>query len=126
MEFTDLFLYDIKIVNNISHLKHTGKPNDTILSNLEYLAKSGAHVIIRVPLIRGINDNEENLNLIAKIAISTGIKEINIEPYHSLGEDKYPEFGIKPKLSDVRIFDNDEVLKIINFFTKAGLNCKIA
>jgi pyruvate formate lyase activating enzyme len=126
MEYTDLFLFDLKLVNNIKHLKHTGKPNDAILSNLEYIAKSGAEIILRVPLIRGINDDENNLTLIADIAKNLNIKNINIEPYHSLGEDKYPEFGIESKLKSVSIYDNNEIQEFVSFFINAGFNCETA
>lgn len=124
--YTDLFLFDLKIIDNISHLKHTGKPNDIILSNLEFVSKSGKKVIIRVPLVSGINDNSENIEAIIGIAKKLNIKNIHIEPYHSLGEDKYQEFGMKPKLSEVRLFDQKEVQKFIDQINSSGLECELA
>jgi pyruvate formate lyase activating enzyme len=126
IEYTDLFLFDVKIINNVKHFKHTGKPNDIILSNLEFISKSGKKIILRVPLIQGINDDNDNMEGILKLAKKLNINDINIEPYHSLGEDKYSEFGMKPKIKDVKLFDQHEIQNFVDFFNNAGLNCELA
>ena len=58
---TDLFLYDLKLMDDTRHRLYTGVPNGLILHNLEALSRSGARIIVRVPVIPGITDDEENL-----------------------------------------------------------------
>jgi pyruvate formate lyase activating enzyme len=58
---TDLFLYDLKMMDTEKHRKWVGVPNEKILDNLKILAKTGANIIIRIPLIGGVNDDTENM-----------------------------------------------------------------
>ncbi len=58
---TDLFLFDLKTMNNDRHKEWTGVENHIILKNLKTLAETGANITIRIPLIHHVNDDEENL-----------------------------------------------------------------
>lgn len=124
--FTDLFLYDLKIIDNKLHEKYIGKPNDEILKNLAIIAASGKAVIIRIPLVPGITDTYENLGQIAELTLKNGIKEINLEPYHSFGEEKYTEFGMPGKPEINKFYTQTELQKFISFFTEKGLICELA
>ncbi len=85
---TDLWLYDIKAVPE-KHRELTGVSFDLILDNLKKLAGSGANIVLRCPLVPGINDEEAHLLQIARLAGQLkNIQEINLEPYHPLGESK--------------------------------------
>jgi pyruvate formate lyase activating enzyme len=87
---TDLFLYDLKFMDSEIHRHFTGVSNQLILSNLKYLARSGARVIIRFPLIPGINDNDGNIDLMGMfLRILPEVEFIHILPYHSHQEKKY-------------------------------------
>lgn len=101
LPLTDLFLYDIKIVNALKHEQFTGKSNQEILENMEYLAGKDKPVILRFPLIPGITDTDENLGDIISLMKRLGIKEIDLEPYHSLGNAKYDELGIHNPLAGI-------------------------
>ena len=61
-ERTDLFLFDLKMMDSAKHKEYTGVKNEVILENLEALADSGANINIRIPLIKGVNDDEKNIN----------------------------------------------------------------
>ena len=61
MERTDLFLVDLKHMDSGSHRRFTGVPNERILSNLRMIAEAGIDFLIRVPLIEGVNADEENI-----------------------------------------------------------------
>ena len=89
-KFTDLFLFDWKITNSEEHKKYTGTGNELIKKNLLELDKSGAKIILRCPIIPGVNDKAEHFEGISALANSLkGVLEVQIEPYHSLGVHKY-------------------------------------
>ena len=91
MPYTDLFLYDVKCADSEKHRKYTGVGNEQILINLKKLLDSYARVIIRVPVISGVNDSEEEIGKIKKIC--TGAEKIELLPYHAMGEHKYEALG---------------------------------
>lgn len=88
LPFTDLWLWDIKALPE-KHQDLTGVPFEPILDNLKKLSASGASIILRCPLVPGINDEDAHLFQIARLANELpGIREINLEPYHPMGEGK--------------------------------------
>lgn len=89
-EYTDLFLFDYKETNKNLHHDFTGVSNEVILSNIELLDKMGKNIILRCPIIPGYNDRPEHFDGISEIAEKfSNILHIELEPYHSLGENKY-------------------------------------
>ena len=94
LPFVDLFLYDLKFMDEKKHRRNTGVSNRIILANLEKLAETH-RVIVRVPLIPRINDDEDNIMRMGKyLSQYKKIEEINLLPYHELGIAKYEE-GLK-------------------------------
>ncbi len=91
---TDLFLFDVKIVDPDQHRKYTGRDNTIILENLERLVAMNARIIIRFPLIAGITDTGENILDVLLLMNRLGLQQIDLEPGHSLGFGKYDEFGM--------------------------------
>jgi len=118
---TDLFLFDLKILDPEKHLRLTGQPLRPILDNLALLASSGSRVIIRFPFIPGFTDDQVNLDAIADLMIRLGLKEIHIEPYHSLGAEKYAEHGMNYSLEGLRMPEFHEVQQVVDFFSRSGL-----
>lgn len=98
MEYVDVFLYDIKSINEGRHKKLTGVSNKRIIENIKFLREHDKNVIMRIPLIPENNFLEEELELMCKLADEVGIKEINIMPYHNLGEVKYERLSMEYKL----------------------------
>jgi pyruvate formate lyase activating enzyme len=93
-ECVDLFLFDVKLMDDELHRKYTGISNRGILDNLQRLAKDGAGIILRVPVIPEVNDHEDNLRSIAALAQSLrGVQRIDLLPYHTIAADKYPRAG---------------------------------
>ena len=92
---TDLFLYDLKMMDSRRHRKWTGVPNGKILENLRILAESGASINIRIPLIGGLNDDEGNITETAQFIASLPGKKIvvNLLPYHKIAHTKYQKLG---------------------------------
>lgn len=100
-KLTDLFLYDIKLMDNGKHLKYIGVPNKLILDNLRELSKLHPNIIIRIPVIPGVNDDGENILATGELALSLGIKEINLLPFHQAGMEKYKRLNMEHKLKDL-------------------------
>ena len=92
--YTDLFLYDYKETDPQRHKAYTGVENHLIVQNLERLNHIGAAIILRCPIIPGYNDREEHFNGIAALANALSqVIEINLEPYHPLGQSKAEQIG---------------------------------
>lgn len=90
----DLFLYDIKTVDNAVHLAYTGVPNVNIIRNLRMLDEMGKRIWIRFPLIPGLNDDEQSLSNLADLITSlTAVEEVRVLPYHRAGAAKYARLG---------------------------------
>jgi pyruvate formate lyase activating enzyme len=88
-ELTDLFLFDVKMMNDEKHRRYTGVSNRQILSNLEALGRMEQPIWLRVPVIPGLNDDAENLGATAKLAASIpSVERVCLLPYHPLGESK--------------------------------------
>ena len=100
LPFVDLFLYDIKATDPEKHREFTGVSNELIRENLHRLDEAGAQIILRCPLIPGLNDDDEHLRGIAELANSLRhVSEIDLEPYHPLGLDKNHRLGQKNEFS---------------------------
>lgn len=84
-----VFLYDVKLMEDKKHREYTGQGNFLILDNLRKLSQQGANINLRLPLIEGINTDEENIKAVIKMAKENNIKKINLLPYHDIGKDKY-------------------------------------
>lgn len=91
--YTDLFFYDLKIMDRKQHYKYTGSDNEFILENLIKLQEKTHHIVIRVPIIPGINDSDENLSAFANFLKTINFQRIDLLPYHRYGEKKYEMLG---------------------------------
>ncbi len=92
-DYTDLFLYDLKHMDSQIHKTLTGVSNDQILENLRRLTEHGSRIIIRIPVIPGLNFQRENLRMLAAFLQDTTVREIHLMPFHQLGKDKYKRLG---------------------------------
>jgi pyruvate formate lyase activating enzyme len=87
----DLFLYDLKLLDDERHRHYTGVSNALVLDNLEALGHSHANVRLRIPIVPGVNDDGENLRAAARLAASLpGVRQVDLLPYHDLGRHKVP------------------------------------
>lgn len=89
-DHVNLFLYDLKLMDDEKHQRFTGVPNALILSNLRRLSAEGHAIVIRVPIIPGINDDEENIVQTGEFVSSlANPHQVDILPYHNTAQDKY-------------------------------------
>ncbi len=99
LPFTDLFLFDLKLMDDQLHQKYTGVSNKLILENLKFLSEKGKKIRIRIPVINGINDSKENLkNSIKLLKNLNQIEQVDLLPYHHIGKSKYERFGMKYRM----------------------------
>lgn len=93
-EDVGLWLFDLKLMDEARHRVATGVSNAQILANLTALAECGAQVVVRVPLIPGINDDDANINATgAFVAGLPGSRALHLLPYHDAGSAKYGRLG---------------------------------
>ena len=94
LPYTDLFLFDFKMADQHKHKAYTGQSNELILRNLEFLNSNGAEIILRCPIIPGVNDTLEHFDHIAALYHKLkGIKKVEVLPYHNFGDHKYEPIG---------------------------------
>jgi pyruvate formate lyase activating enzyme len=86
----DLIYFDLKVVDRQAHVRHTGVDNSQILSNLDVLATMNVPFVIRVPLIPGVTDTDENFAAIARKANQLpGLIRVDLLPYNRAAGGKY-------------------------------------
>ncbi len=118
----DLFLFDVKLMDETRHMKYTGVSNTLIINNLRKLGEMGAPIIVRIPLIPGINDDDENISLIGStLAALPRLVGAEVMPYHDIGTAKYGALGMKYKLPDKNSPTDEQVLRVEEMLSNYGI-----
>jgi pyruvate formate lyase activating enzyme len=90
----DLFLYDLKVMDSERHRQVTGVDNRRILENLVHLAQHGHRIVVRMPIIPGINDDDANIRQTAQfISGLPSVERVDLLAYHKIGSDKHERLG---------------------------------
>ncbi len=92
-DLSDLVLYDLKLIEDGAHYRWTGASNRPILENAQKLASHGSTVLIRVPLIPGVTDTQENLRGIFDFMRRAGLDTVELLPYNAAAPAKYAWLG---------------------------------
>lgn len=110
IKYVDLFLLDIKHIDNDEHIKLTGKTNQNILEFARYLSDNNKDMWIRHVIVPGINLEKDYLIRTKKFIDSLKtVKKVEILPYHTLGINKYSKLGLEYKLKDTRVPTKEEI-----------------
>jgi pyruvate formate lyase activating enzyme len=121
----DLFLFDLKVLDAGRHREATGVSNGAILQNLEALAARRAKdITVRVPLVPGFTDDEENLKATAAYLLRLEVQRVEVMPYHPLGMDKYAALGRAYALGGVNPPYLKAVEACVAMFRSSGLACE--
>lgn len=122
-QHTDLFLYDLKVIDAQKHQRYTAVDNRLILDNLKALAEYGAEIQIRVPLIGGVNHDDESLAAIASyVADLPGEKRaISLLPFHDVAKGKDEKLGQKRDLAALYEPGADALQRVAEVFAGYGL-----
>lgn len=126
-EMADLFLYDLKLMHPGLHKQWTKSGNNLILPNLEALANAGAKIIIRIPLVGGVNDTIENIEETARfIAQLHGeSKEVHLFPYHSIAQNKFMRLGRSDQFKKLQEPDRETQERAISIFAEYGIKASV-
>jgi pyruvate formate lyase activating enzyme len=121
----DLFLYDIKMMDDSLHEKYTGVSNRLILDNVEKLHGEGVEILPRIPLIPDITDTDENLDaIICFLAGLDGIRDVSLLPYNKIAEDKFRRFGLTSRLGSLSMQTEAELTAIGKRFEESGYRAR--
>lgn len=121
LPYVDLFLFDFKHADPRRHEEGTGVSNRRILENLLRLDRAGKEIVIRVPLIPGFNDSEDDLRQsLAFIARLGRVRRIDLLPYHQLGKPKYEKLGEAYPMPQPLACEKEKVLALKRIVEEAG------
>lgn len=121
-KYIDLFLYDLKFVNENKHKEYTGVSNKIIKTNFEYLSKMNMKVWVRFPMIPTFTDDEENIREIGLfIKGRNNIDRISVLPYHSLGSHKYEKLGKEWKMKNIKTPNVERIKTVCSVFEEYGI-----
>ncbi|AUM95921.1 choline TMA-lyase-activating enzyme [Clostridium botulinum] len=128
-EFVDLFLFDIKNINSDRHHELTGVRNERILENLQELLKNKYNVKIRMPLLKGINDSQDEIEKTMEFLLPykdyKNFKGIDLLPYHKMGVNKYNQLGMEYPIKDDPSLKSEDLDRIEGWIKKYDLPVKV-
>lgn len=124
-EMVDLFLFDLKLLDPSEHQKYTGVSNEIILDNLTYLARKGKPIIIRFPVIPGINDGADHIRRMVALLSSLDLKRIDLLPYHRIGIEKYKRLGMPYLLEGLEPPPEERIGEIAGQFEREGIAVRV-
>jgi len=125
-EYVDLFLYDLKLVDDEQHYRYTGVSNQVILENLEKLSQKGHQIVVRVPLIPGITASIDNIQAIGSLVSGLGnIERVDLLPYHASAEGKYDRLGLEYELAGRASPAETEMLDLAETLLGFGLSVNV-
>lgn len=101
-EVVDLWLYDLKLAYSAAHEQYTGAGNERIIANLRSLVETGANVVVRVPLIPRVNDDDATVRAIAELARVLGVAKIDLLPFNPATGGKYSWLGLPDPLPNAK------------------------
>ena len=131
LPYTDIIISDIKHMDTNVHRKHTGRENHLILENLKKLADLNKEIILRIPVIPGVNDSDDNLEKTADFILNEmggNVRTLQLLSFMRLGEEKYQSLGIPYKMENIvvdRKAFTEKVKKMAEYFNGRGIHCQV-
>jgi len=124
--YTDLFLFDLKLMDDVEHIHYTGVSNEPVLTNLRLIIEAGKTVHLRFPIIPGITDAESNLQAMLQfIAPLPGIRQIDLLPYHKIGQHKYRQLAMEDKMKTIEPPSKKHIHQIKKWFEQTAITVSI-
>jgi len=128
LPFTDLFLFDLKHLDQGKHSHYTGVSNKILIENLHKIVDSGTEIMLRIPVIPGINDDTGHLDGLKEFINdikAENIKTISLLPYHKAGTAKYRKFNRENRMEAVIPPSQQRMNELKEFFSDTGIKVKI-
>lgn len=127
LPFTDLFLYDLKCMDNTQHTKAVGVGNRHILENIVKLSEAGATIWVRIPVIPSVNDSMENMERTANfLSPLKGVQKVELLTFHRLGGGKYETMGRDYTATDLLPLSKEEMQRISKPFQDKKFTVKVS
>jgi pyruvate formate lyase activating enzyme len=126
--YTDLFLFDIKHLDDDKHEKFTSVSNTLIINNFKMILDSGRDVMVRIPVIPGFNDDDHHLEKIKSFISENradNLRKICLLPYHRIGSSKYKRMNIPDRMEGVEPPSAERMEELKVFFAGTGIKVKI-
>jgi len=125
-DLVNLFLYDLKLMDDILHQKYTGVSNKVIHENIKRLSERGNKIVLRIPIVPTITDTEKNISeMINFIKKLKNIMEIHLLPFHKTAESKYEKMKRENKLSNLETPSTEEMNILSERFSSINPNVKV-
>jgi pyruvate formate lyase activating enzyme len=114
LHVTDLFLFDLKLMDEKEHFEYTGASNKLIHDNLLFLVDKGKQVIIRFPVIPGCTDTRRNIDGLKNflMRLQPGVSKIHLLPYHTGAGAKYSRLQILNKMKEVKSLRGEDLVPL--------------
>lgn len=125
MDDVDVFLYDIKLIDDKKHKKYTGVSNKPILENFKRLATRGSKIWVRFPVVPGINDDDRNVTETGRFMQNQGVENIHVLPYHKAGTEKYKNLGRTYRLRKLESPSDKKMILMKRKLQAYGLKVRI-
>lgn len=131
LPWSDLLISDIKHMDSAVHREYTGVGNEKILANLKRLAEEGYEMILRIPVIPGVNDDMDNISATADFILNElkgRVRTLQLLSFMRLGEEKYRSLGMPYEMENAKI--NREafqkhVSSLADYFSSRGIYCLV-
>jgi pyruvate formate lyase activating enzyme len=121
----NLFLYDLKLMDEARHIQWTGVSNGIILSNLRRLSELGHEIIVRIPIIPGVNADEDNLRATGGfLAALPHVPSVELLPYHNIAAAKYAGLGEEYATPEIQSPTSERMMESAAILTSYGLEVK--
>jgi pyruvate formate lyase activating enzyme len=121
----DFAYIDLKHYDDTKHKAGTGVGNAQILRNIIHALQSTTPVVIRIPVIPGYNDSAEDLIGFANLLNALGAKEVQLLPFHQLGESKYKRLQLEYAYDGQKQMRDGDLSAFAETLTKAGIQVQI-
>ena len=121
----DRVLFDLKLVDPEKHRRYTGVSNDSILHNLELLIARHRSVTVRIPVVPGINDTDQEVSQFAACLAVMRPQQVELLPYHNIGAAKYRRLGMTYQLTDTPQPAAADMGRFCEVLSRAGLHVTI-
>lgn len=125
--FTDLFLIDLKLMNDTLHQHYTGVPNALIHENIRRLSKSGSKLRIRIPMIPGISATKENIreSIVFLNSLEQKPNGVDLLSFHQTASHKYKRFGLENRMEETKKMEREELDGFVRQFAEAGFEVTV-
>jgi len=119
--YVDLFLYNVQLVDDRRHIQYTGVSNKLILENLRRLSDLGHPIVLRAPIIAGINDDGQSVSELCELVASLRLERVELLPYQPAPAGKYEALARPGRLPELRAPASETLAGLAECLSHSGL-----